>query len=1070
MATSTAEFSDFIGKFKSDLTTYTNETQKKERFIMLMTQLFPKKAQQIAQLTKGAEAYTKYLKGTVDNESKYGFIDTLYGQLVIEFEFDLKRTGQHAEQQLREYVAKLWSSQEVKTDFVCISSDGLSWKVFTPKLILEGLTSNEIPSKNIELIPNEPYLLADDHEGFYYWLDRIFFRQNRIAPQSKVICSEFGNASPHFAKTFNGLMTVFNQAKKMKEVNIAVENWRKYLKYTYGNIEASDELFVTHTYLSGFIKLLMANFFSASKKTSFAETQIPLAMTGKFFYDLNVRNYVEKDFFYWINFKEFSKDLGKNWESTFGLLKAYDFSEIGNDFLKDIYQGMVDPKDRHDLGEHYTPDWLCEKIVIESLEKWKEKDLPRIADITCGSGSFLRIAIKLLRKKYYSGKSHNSNKIIKSITKKVIGFEIHPLAAFIAKTNYMLAMEDLLPEAEEPFNIPIYLCDSLLNSELDKMDIEKRTKFAVQLAGKKFELPLIEALSDERFDNLIDYIDDLAHTYKKDELSDNKIKGLLSKKISEFLSEKDSNHSELLDATTGLTKVLHEKVLNHENTIWSFVLKNNFRPIVFNNSIDIVVGNPPWLTFKDVKSEEYRKELEYLGLKQHKVAPANGKLRASMELATIFLAHAVDSYLKKSGNLYFVLPRSLFSADHHSNFREQTYTLDMKIEEIWDLFGVSPLFKVPSCVIAASRNGKTMDRKYSGKIISAKLPEQNLAWAEAEKYLTTKATDLYLVKMGEHTALSVEDISVKSKDNHYVNLFRMGADIFPRNYFYVDVSQNKKVKKVVAVKSCAQIRRNAKKKYKNVDMSGYANTDLLFKNLLAENILPYSARNPFDIHVPVVKNKGEWKILEPNQLLSSGYTDSAKYFIEAMASYKDLSDTGMTLLESLNFHNRFLVQNPEEKYWVLYCSAGKNVCASVYLNKTRFWADKKTYWYCPDTKTEAYYLVGVLNSKYANEIIKPFQSKGLMGERDIEKKILDIGIPRFKKSNKDIAKISRLAEEISKKVEKNISKFTAKSIGKKRNQVRDHFKKEFAEIDTLVVKLFAKSLEKPKKKSKKNSK
>ncbi len=1046
----------FVGNFKTSLNSCDNEAQKKELFIALMAQLFPDKAQQVMQLAQGAEEHTKYADDFISEDSKYGFIDTLFGQLIIEFEFDLKRTGEHAEQQLREYVAKLWSAQEVKTDYVCISSDGLSWKIFTPKLVQAGLTSNQIPSKNVELVTNEPYTLTDDYEGFYLWLDRIFFRENRVAPQSKVICSEFGSDSPHFAKTLNGLMTIFRQAKEMKEVSIALENWRKYLKYTYGDIEASDELFVTHTYLSGFIKILMANFFSASRRTSFSEEQISQALTGKFFYDLNVRNYVEKDFFYWINFKEFSGLLEKNWRSTFGLLKAYDFSSIGNDFLKDIYQGMVDPENRHDLGEHYTPDWLCEKIVNEALGKWTGKEVPRIADITCGSGSFLRIAIKVIRKKFHSKTREKSN-VIKSITKKVIGFEIHPLAAFIAKTNYMLAMEDLLSEADEPFNIPIYLCDSLLNSELDKLDLEKRNKFTIQLAGNKFQFPLIEALTDERFDNLIDYIDDLTHYYQKGELPDSKLKPLLTKEISKFLPESDSTHSDLLDAATGLTKILHEKVLNHQNTIWSFVLKNNFRPIVFNNSIDIVVGNPPWLTFKDVKNEEYRKELEFLGLKQHKIAPANGKLRASMELATIFLAHAVDSYLKQNGNLYFVLPRSLFSADHHSNFREQIYTLDMKIEEIWDLYGVSPLFRIPSCVISVSRNVKTGNRKYSGKIISAKLPVQNITWPEAEKYLTTKETALYLVKMGEHTALSEKNISIKGNDKYYVNLFRMGADIFPRNYFYVDISQSKKSKKVVPVKSCAQIKRNAKKKYKNVDMSGYANTNLLFKNLLAENILPYSASNPFDIHVPVVKNKTSWKILEPNQLQASGYSDSAKYFIEAMKSYSDLSDTGMTLLESLNFHNRLLVQNPSAKYWVLYCSAGKNVCASVYTNKTRFWSDKKTYWYCPSTEAEAYYLVGVLNSKYANETIKPFQSKGLMGERDIEKKILDIGIPRFKKSNKDMAKISSLAKKLSKKVEKNISNFSAKAIGKKRNQVRDYFKKEFTEIDTLVVKLFTKS-------------
>jgi hypothetical protein len=1054
MATSTAKFSDFIGKFKSDLTTYTNETQKKERFIMLMTQLFPTNAQQIAQLTQGAEAYTKYLKGTVENESKYGFIDTLYGQLVIEFEFDLKRTGPHAEQQLREYVAKLWSDEKVKTDFVCISTDGLDWKIFTPRLNTKGLTTNQFASTNIDLIPNEPYQLTDDYEGFYHWLDRIFFRENRLAPQSKVICAEFGSDSPHFSQAFNGLMEVFRKAIVMKEVRIAVENWRKYLKYTYGDIEASDELFVTHTYLSGFIKLLMANFFSANKKTSFSEKQISQALTGKFFFDLNVRNYVEKDFFFWINFNEFSEELEKIWRTTFSLLKTYDFSKIGNDFLKDIYQGMVDPKDRHDLGEHYTPDWLCEKIIIEALEKWKDKEnLPRLSDITCGSGSFLRIAIKLLRKRYFSAKGTNKNKIINAITKNVIGFEIHPLAAFIAKTNYMLAMEDILSGANEPFHIPIYLCDSLLNSESDKMDPKRRTKFAVQLAGKKFELPLIDALTDERFDNLIDYIDDLAHTYKVGELPDNKIKILLTKKINEFLPVKDPKHLELLDATTGITKVLHDKVLNHENTIWSFVLKNNFRPFVFNNSMDIVVGNPPWLSFQYVKSPEYRNELEQLGLKQHSIAPSSAKLRANMELATIFLAHAASSYTSKGGLVYFVLPRSVFSSDNHSNFREQTYTVSMCIEELWDLQKISPLFLVPSCVVIVKNSNKVIKNIIPGRNFSATFPSQNLNWKDASSYITEKKAKFHLVKLNKRTAFSSEHRVHKSLDTHYISKFKKGATIFPRNYYFVETSQARSNKKVIAIRTDQKVSRNAKQRYKSVNLQGMANSQFLFDTLLAENVLPFTTTKALTVHLPVA-GRDKWSYYNSKVLLEKNFRDSSKWFQEVEKSYKSLSENKMSFFERINYHNGLFCQNPKNKYWVLYCTSGKHMCASVYINKKLFWAEHKTYWWCPPSKKEAYYLAGVLNSPSLNKLIKPFQSMGLLGERDINKKILDVGIPKFNSKNITMLNISRKSEALSKKIEPFQVKLASKSVGAKRNQIRTKFKNEFDEIDKLVMKLF----------------
>jgi type I restriction-modification system DNA methylase subunit len=63
---------------------------------------------------------------------------------------------------------------------------------------------------------------------------------------------------------------------------------------------------------------------------------------------------------------------------------------LDQDILKGVYQELVDPKDRHDLGEYYTPEWLCEKIVRELLP---ERGYASVIDPTCGSGSFLRAAM-----------------------------------------------------------------------------------------------------------------------------------------------------------------------------------------------------------------------------------------------------------------------------------------------------------------------------------------------------------------------------------------------------------------------------------------------------------------------------------------------------------------------------------------------------------------------------------------------------------------------------------------------------------------------------------------------------
>jgi len=42
------------------------------------------------------------------------------------------------------------------------------------------------------------------------------------------------------------------------------------------------------------------------------------------------------------------------------------FSE---DVLKGLYQELVDPEERHELGEYYTPDWLAEYIAENLIER-----------------------------------------------------------------------------------------------------------------------------------------------------------------------------------------------------------------------------------------------------------------------------------------------------------------------------------------------------------------------------------------------------------------------------------------------------------------------------------------------------------------------------------------------------------------------------------------------------------------------------------------------------------------------------------------------------------------------------
>jgi hypothetical protein len=35
--------------------------------------------------------------------------------------------------------------------------------------------------------------------------------------------------------------------------------------------------------------------------------------------------------------------------------------------LKTLYESLVDPEQRHDLGEYYTPDWLAQRVTAAAV-------------------------------------------------------------------------------------------------------------------------------------------------------------------------------------------------------------------------------------------------------------------------------------------------------------------------------------------------------------------------------------------------------------------------------------------------------------------------------------------------------------------------------------------------------------------------------------------------------------------------------------------------------------------------------------------------------------------------------
>ena len=234
---------------------------------------------------------------------------------------------------------------------------------------------------------------------------------------------------------------------------------------------------------------------------SAGHTDEPLAkvadhvLSGEYFKEQRVENLVEQDFFQWVRRRPAAEKLAVVWERILAQLLTYDLTQLKQDVLKGLYQELVDPKDRHDLGEYYTPDWLCEAIVGELLPP---KGFVSVIDPTCGSGSFLRAAITHL---LAANADEAEATRLHSVLASIVGIDIHPVAVTVSRATYVLALGDLVKAAKRPIQIPVYLADSLsLPTEVKQLQLGAGPAFEIRFGRERVRIAEDVVTNPEVFD------------------------------------------------------------------------------------------------------------------------------------------------------------------------------------------------------------------------------------------------------------------------------------------------------------------------------------------------------------------------------------------------------------------------------------------------------------------------------------------------------------------------------------------------------------------------------------------
>lgn len=916
----------------------------------------------------GIEVEEVELERNVKVAEARGRIDLLYRDLVFEVKRDLKKEHDDVVRELALYLSDRGHSA------FGLATDGLRFEAY------------RLHDGYVERFAELDIAEATNQEGTD-WLDAYLFSQESVTPTAEDVVRRFGPNSAVFLAASAELGEIWDEVKEDSTVAIKRDEWDRLLRVVYGSPKGSDELFVRHTYLALVARLFA--YLAIARATPRSHEGIDV-VTGAAFQRLGIRNLVEDDFFAWVTEGVAAERAKLLVAGLARHLSLYETEFIDEDLLKQLYETLVDPVDRHDLGEFYTPDWLADLVLREA----GFRPGVRMLDPSCGSGTFLFLAIRLLREAGLEG-----GELVAEAQRILNGLDVHPLAITVARANFVLALRGDLKAAKREVVIPIWMADSLAMPEQSfGRPIE------VTVAGddgpQRFVLPTeMEHVVPGSLAGAIARLGEFASPDISDKDAAAGFQAVLtSLGVAEFAPT-------WIDNLGLLRKLLREG----RDTIWSFVLSNAARPqMLANNPVDLVVGNPPWLALRDLAEASYRERVTRIALDYGLLEKRRGWQTGALELATVFACFSIDHYLRTDGSLGFVLPRGvLFGAKQHEPFRKLTVRPGFRPEGGLDLEDARPLFKVPACV-AFVRKGSARDSHWQVRRVTGNLPRRNASEAETTEHLS----------IADPAPLD----TIGGAFSSYLDKAVQGATLAPRPFWFVEPVSGEASDRPY-MRTTADASSRAKAPWTGVELEGTIEADFVFATALS--VFPFRLGPVRLLALPVEVGDKGLRLLSPEAVLRKGATGLHKWLRAGEEIWesrkKDSAAQGVRLHEYLDNHRNLTRQQPGGT-WLAYGADGSHVRAVV-LDTTKllkhrvprpraFIFDMNQYAIRVKSPTEAHYLAATLNSPFVDDAIKSVQTRGAWGARHIHRRPFEkVPIPEFDHTNAGHRRLAQLSEE-----------------------------------------------------------
>ncbi|GAA1790048.1 N-6 DNA methylase [Planosporangium flavigriseum] len=913
----------------------------------------------------------------VDLETQVGDgrrIDIETGFTVIEVKKSLAGAGsaRSAERQLAGYLQA--RSGQTGQRYVGVLTDGMQWRAY--HLVGDGLsqvTRHDLTSAHSSGL------------DLLFWLEGVLATRQGIPPTPAEIARRLGADSTSHALDRAALAALYDEHADAASVKLKRELWAQLLRSALGTQFVDDkELFIEHTLMMNSASII------AHLVVGFDVMSGPPAnlLSGQRFDQAGIGGVVEHDFFDWTievpGGAPFVLALTRR-------LARFDWSQVQHDVLKTLYESIIGAETRKRMGEYYTPDWLAERVVDATVT---EPLRQRVLDPACGSGTFLFHAVR----RYLNAADQAGVPLTEALTglsDHVVGVDLHPVAVALARVTYLLAIgrDRLNNPSRGPVSIPVYLGDSVQWQERIDLFTEEhlkiRTGVETNAVVEALQFPEHLLNNASQFDRLVTSLSALA-AKPHERRTRSALTALLDRLA---IDEQDRP---LIAETFSVMSDLHDEDRNH---IWNYYIRNLARPVwlaMQANRVDVLVGNPPWLSYRHMSAEM---QSVFRTLSRDRGLWHGNQFATHQDLSALFVARTIQQYLKVDGSFGFVMPNAALDGDYFSGFRYGWYSDPVEPTAVafthsWDLRRLRPhLFPQGAGVVFGRRTTTTRRRALPSTTErwSGKLPPGAQSWQHIEPCVWREDAEL----------AAGGDTLDKSP---YEPRFSSGANIFPQVLFFVEDAPAGPLGRPAGFREV----RSARSSYEKAPwrslpgVEGMVEARFVRPVLRGDSLLPYRILRAREAVLPLVGSR-LIDIDDPELERHPGLEEWWRRVEDLWTTHR--SSVRLTLAEQLDYRHKLTAQIPAPPLRVAYGKAGMHVAAAV-VNDPDTIIEHALYFCTVASRAEGNYLCAILNSPVLTELVRPLMSYG-KDERDVSKHLWRLPIPLY---DPDDPKHQRLAD------------------------------------------------------------